>query len=678
MSTGLWQSLGNLEQRLRVAVTVARGEPAWRPEPLLASCQVSLFPPLDNRLADERFEKLNRLRAAYHLSEFDADVVVTALAVHADMGFSSVYAFLLDNPNATSPSVGLILDLLSTSPHERAACRASFASGGPLRSHGLVRLGLDDLPFPLRPVELDAHVADFLLGSEGIDERLRDVCELIPPSKQELPEPLRTIPATLKTFSRDRRPLVLYLRGATSSRLKDAAAALGGRVRATVLAVDLNRAAQCACGLPQALELIRRDSTMRDSIRFFAGVDEIRETEHFDVFRRHLARMQGVVLIGGGAEWQADALGPSGVVTIDLGAASWDERRSSWRTSLAGHGFKLREGELDTLATSFRLSTDQIRDASAAAGNYVLLHQSPPEAVVKEVFRAARSQTGQELSKLTRRIEPIYGWNDLVLPADSLAQLRELCRRVSYRETVLKNWGFGKRHSSGKGANALFAGGSGTGKTMAAEVIGTELQLSLFKIDLAGVVSKYIGETEKNLDKIFAAATDADAILFFDEADALFGKRSEVRDSHDRYANLEISYLLQKMEEYQGIAILATNLKQNMDDAFVRRLAFTIGFPFPDAAMREQIWRRVWPAELPCADDVDFGLLAENFPLSGGNIRNIVLAAAFEAAAEPASAVAMRHLLHATRREHQKLGKPLLDSEIPESLTASSSAGRAA
>jgi len=210
----------------------------------------------------------------------------------------------------------------------------------------------------------------------------------------------------------------------------------------------------------------------------------------------------------------------------------------------------------------------------------------------------------------------------------------------------------------------LFAGGSGTGKTMAAEVIASELHLNLFKIDLAGVVSKYIGETEKNLDRIFAAAASADAILFFDEADALFGKRSEVRDSHDRYANLEISYLLQKMEEYEGAAILATNLKQNMDEAFVRRLAFTIAFPFPDAASRAQIWSKVCPSELPLAAEVDFDSLAEHFPLTGGNIRNIVLAAAFEAAADSLPAVTMQHLLHATSREFQKLGKPLLDSDF--------------
>jgi SpoVK/Ycf46/Vps4 family AAA+-type ATPase len=243
-----------------------------------------------------------------------------------------------------------------------------------------------------------------------------------------------------------------------------------------------------------------------------------------------------------------------------------------------------------------------------------------------------------------------------VLPADSLAQLEEICRRVTAGPRVLADWGFARKLSLGRGVSALFAGPSGTGKTMAAEILAAELGLDLYRIDLAGVVSKYIGETEKNLDRVFAAAEDAGAILFFDEADALFGKRSEVRDSHDRYANIEISYLLQKMEDYEGIAILATNLRQNLDDAFVRRLAFTVHFPFPDEASRRRIWAGVWPAETPRAPDLDLDLLARQFKLSGGGIHNAALAAAFLAASD-GGMVTMAHVLHAIRREQQKAGK---------------------
>jgi SpoVK/Ycf46/Vps4 family AAA+-type ATPase len=228
---------------------------------------------------------------------------------------------------------------------------------------------------------------------------------------------------------------------------------------------------------------------------------------------------------------------------------------------------------------------------------------------------------------------------------------------------VLDRWGFGRRLSRGKGTNALFSGPSGTGKTLAAEIVASALGVDLFRVDLAGVVSKYIGETEKNLDRIFVAAEHANGIVMFDEADALFGKRSEVRDSHDRYANIEISYLLQKMEQYEGVAILATNLRANLDDAFVRRLAFAVHFPFPDTAGRRRIWGGVWPPEAPLAEDLDLDFLAEQFELSGGSITNVALAAAF-LATERGSAIAMVDVIQATRREYQKVGKELVADEL--------------
>ena len=237
------------------------------------------------------------------------------------------------------------------------------------------------------------------------------------------------------------------------------------------------------------------------------------------------------------------------------------------------------------------------------------------------------------------------------------------CQRITHKEHVLNTWGFDQKLSLGKGATALFAGPSGTGKTMAAEVIANEVKLDLYKIDLAGVVSKYIGETEKNLDRIFSAAEGTNAILFFDEADALFGKRSEVRDSHDRYANIEISYLLQKMDAYQGTAILASNLRQHMDESFIRRLAFTVLFPFPDEAHRLSIWKGIWPLQTPLAEDLGFDYLADRFKLSGGNIKNIALAAAF-LAAQDGGVVQMSHLLRGVEREYQKMGKNVSAEEL--------------
>jgi SpoVK/Ycf46/Vps4 family AAA+-type ATPase len=300
---------------------------------------------------------------------------------------------------------------------------------------------------------------------------------------------------------------------------------------------------------------------------------------------------------------------------------------------------------------------------SAAANRARWRHPEHPQIREEDIFAVSRDHSNGRLSELARKIIPRQSWDDLVLPENQMEQLREMCNQSRYRHVVYGRWGFDSKLSYGKGLSALFTGPPGTGKTMAAEVIARDLQLDLYKIDLSQVVSKYIGETEKNLDRIFTEARTSNAILFFDEADALFGKRSEVKDAHDRYANIEIGYLLQKMEEFEGIAILATNLRGNLDEAFVRRLQFVIEFPFPGIAERSLIWEKVWPGGAPLHADVDLDVLAQRFDITGGNIRNISLAAAFMAAGGD-GAIEMYHLLRAARREFQKMGKIVSESEF--------------
>lgn len=337
------------------------------------------------------------------------------------------------------------------------------------------------------------------------------------------------------------------------------------------------------------------------------------------------------------------------VVRIDLPRPPSEERRAWWARGLGDSSTHLN-GTLDALAAQFDLGPLDIETAISSATAI------EPEAL----WEACRLQARVPMDELAERIEARARWEDIVLPAAQIATLRQINAHMRQRLTVFEKWGFGSPGARGLGMSALFAGPSGTGKTMAAELLATELKLDLFRIDLSQVVSKYVGETEKNLRRVFQAAEHGGVILLFDEADALFGKRSEVKDSHDRYANIEISYLLQQMESYRGLAILTTNQRSALDTAFLRRLRFIVDFPFPDFAMRTEIWRRVFPDATPTSDLEPSRLARLSLP--GGNIRNIALNAAFLAADE-AEAVGMRHILAAARSEYAKLEKPLTEAE---------------
>ena len=313
-------------------------------------------------------------------------------------------------------------------------------------------------------------------------------------------------------------------------------------------------------------------------------------------------------------------------------------------------------GALDGVASQFRLSAQTIA-ATGEELKIALATTDRPDAVL---WQACRALGRPRLDDLAQRIEPAAGWDDLILPKPQKATLRQIATHLRHQLRVYEEWGFARKGSRGLGLSTLFCGESGTGKTMAAEVLANELHLDLYRIDLSSVVSKYIGETEKNLRRVFDAAEDCGAILLFDEADALFGKRSEVKDSHDRYANIEVSYLLQRMEAYRGLAILTTNMRAALDTAFQRRLRFVAQFPFPDQPQRESIWRRVFPASTPLRD-IDYGKLAR-LHVAGGNIRNIALNAAFRAA-DSDEPVGMAHLLSAAHSEAAKRERPLADAE---------------
>jgi SpoVK/Ycf46/Vps4 family AAA+-type ATPase len=314
------------------------------------------------------------------------------------------------------------------------------------------------------------------------------------------------------------------------------------------------------------------------------------------------------------------------------------------------------------VAAKFRLSMGQIVEAAEVA-RLAATARGEERPVASDLDLGSRQASSSRLGELASRLPPGYRWEDLVVPERQLDLLRSISAYLRHRDRVLSDWGYERSVARTQGLKVLFAGESGTGKTMAAQVLAAELGLEIFRVDLATIVSKYIGETEKNLDRIFGAADGSNAILFFDEADALFGKRSEISDSHDRYANIEVAYLLQKMEGYAGAVILATNYRRNIDDAFVRRLDFVIDFPFPEAEDRKRIWRLLLPTEAPLGDDLDIDFLATQFKLSGGSIRNCSLSAAFQAADDD-GVIGMRHLVRAVALEYGKQGRLTLEADF--------------
>ncbi|MEM9535079.1 MAG: ATP-binding protein [Cyanobacteria bacterium P01_E01_bin.45] len=348
-------------------------------------------------------------------------------------------------------------------------------------------------------------------------------------------------------------------------------------------------------------------------------------------------------------------------VTFDVKAPSTAEQRQVWQGALGDTASELN-GHIDSLVSHFNLSATAIQSASLKVGGTVTESNDTTTAPLSQrLWTVCREQARPRLDELAQRIDSSAGWEDLVLPEKERGVLRDIATHVRQRSQVYERWGFGNKSGRGLGISALFAGGSGTGKTLAAEVLGHHLQLDVYRIDLSSVVSKYIGETEKNLRQVFDAAEGGGVILLFDEADSLFGKRTEVKDSHDRHANIEVSYLLQRMEAYRGLAILTTNIKSAIDRAFLRRIRFVVQFPFPDATQREAIWQRMFPEQTP-TDGLDCKKLAK-LHVSGGNIRNIALNAAF-GAADDGEPVQMKHLLQAARGEYVKLEQSLTDGEV--------------
>ncbi|GAB4441945.1 MAG: ATP-binding protein [Anaerolineae bacterium] len=616
--------------------------------------------------------RLRHLAEVFGLNRFEVDTLLICLAPTLDLSYEQIYGYLQDDVTRKRPNVNLILNMCAPPGVNRLPLMAYLQDSGNLFKYYLLERVTE--PGPVKPpllgqtLHVDETIVSWLLGSYQPHPELGEYASLSTPTLTEADRLLagEALPALAQlALETGAAPLMTFY-GPDRAAQKAAARLLAGSLQRPLLRVNLGAIVKNDISPLRAVRLALRDASLTRAIPFLISHKTDREDAGLSpAVLAELCAYPDIAIIAGEHPWHASGIPRQRqLMWLEFPVPLYSQRRNLWLHFL-GSSANADTLNIKDLAGQFVLTTGQIRDVVSTARD--MAWQAGEPIGDDYLFTAARSHSSSRLAMLARKIEPRYDWEDIILPGDQRSILREMVDTVRGRPLVLEEWGVGHKLTASAGVTSLFAGTPGTGKTMAAEVIAKELGLDLYKIDLSSVISKYIGETEKNLEKIFREAESSNAILFFDEADSIFGKRSEVKDSHDRYANIEISYLLQRMEAYDGVTILATNLRANLDEAFTRRLQFVVDFPFPEKEDRLRIWQTLFPPKVPTDNSLDFVYMANRFKLAGGNIRNVIANAAFLAAADGGQ-VTMEHLLHSTRREMQKMGRlvPEADLQLPQ------------
>jgi SpoVK/Ycf46/Vps4 family AAA+-type ATPase len=598
----------------------------------------------------------------FKLNTIDAHILLLALAAELDRRYERLYAYLQDDVSQRRPTVNLVMNILGTTVPQRFAVWSRLHDENPLRKFFLVECLPDKAQqhasFLAYQCKVDHRIVSHLLGDDTPDSRIRQAVMYINPSDYEIVPPLVT-EAVRDAF---KQSPMLYFKGELHNGQIEAAAALCRAYNMKLLKVDMKLLAQEGADFELAWKLALREANLTDCAimleNWDACLDEENEQPPVELWEA-LTNYDLPIFLCSTEEWESlDIQRKRRLLRLAFEKPEFNERRTVWEIVARRNELKVPDSELGQIANKFRFNRVQIERTLQTASDLALTRGA--DINLEDLYAGAQAHANLRLKQYAKKIEPRYDWGDLILPPEALEQLQEIEQRARWVHVVHQDWGYGKKVDPVPGISALFAGESGTGKTLAAEVIANSLGLVMYKIDLAQVVSKYIGETEKNLSSIFAEARTHNAVLFFDEADAIFGKRSEVKDARDRYANIEIAYLLQEIESYSGIAIMATNLRQNIDEAFTRRIDFLIDFPFPETEYRQRIWEIHFPEKVPMADDVNLPEIADYYELAGGNIRNAAVAAAYYAAADGGK-ITRAHIALAIRREHQKMGRLLQD-----------------
>ncbi|WP_432153412.1 AAA family ATPase [Streptomyces tricolor] len=668
----LWVRLRAVEERVRWAVA---GRRAGDPDPDDPYRGQYLTPEAAARMLDEpggldvpghepwqppTGSVLAGLAGRFGLSSLDMDLLLVAVAPDLDARFERLYGYLNDDLTRRRPTVGLALELCGLAG--AAPGRFRLAPSAPLVAGGLVEVTEPERPPLSRVLVVPDRVTAHLLGHARPDARLAGVLD------DEAREDPTAEPAEI------RRTAAAAGTGTGLVHLRGRGGDAGGLAVAALRAAGLRPLVLDAAALagrsgdvPELARVAALEARLTGAGVVLGPLDALpaEPAERTRTLRTVCTALRGIPLlthgtVGWDPAWAADT-----PVVLTVPAPSPERQAARWRHALeraAGAGAVTGDAEaLARAVAAHRLDSGQVRRAADVAVRTAALAGRPVRP--DDLRTAVRAQNGAGLDRLARRVEPAVGWDDLVLPPLTHRRLRELALRARHREQVLGQWGMRPGGGRGRGVIALFAGGSGTGKTMSAEVVAADLGMDLYVVDLSTVVDKYVGETEKNLERIFTEASAVNAVLLFDEADAIFGKRSEVKDAHDRHANIESAYLLQRMESFDGIAVLTTNLRANLDEAFTRRLDVVADFPVPDATQRRALWERCLGDRLPRAGDLDLGFCADRFELAGGSIRACAVTAAY-LAAESGEPLTMRQVVTAVAQEYRKLGRLVLESEF--------------
>ncbi len=594
---------------------------------------------------------IDELCVVFKLSNFERQMLLLAAAMELDSSFGELCAEVQGDARRSYPTFSLAMAALSE------AHWSAIAPQSPLRHWRLIEIG-DGQTLMTSPLRIDERVLHYLTGVNCLDARLQGMVRPVVVSA-ELPDSHQAVVYDLLESLNDKTDasqISIQLCGDDDVGRRSVAAAACSLLGIQLLELDCHALPSNAVESETLGRLCEREAALNRCFWLFDYRDDA-SPDQLHPLARFVESLQAAVIISGRHPLR---LPRRHLLGLEVNKPSAIERQTIWRQSL-GVAVESLNGQVEAVSTQFTLSSAAIRSAVEEFARRANADPAADHGTM--LWEVCRRHCTAKLDELAQRVEPAAKWDDLVLPEAQLLTLRQMAAHVRQRTQVYEHWGFAGKSTRGLGIGALFSGPTGTGKTMAAEVLANELRLDLYRIDLSALVSKYIGETEKNLRRVFDAAEDGGAILLFDEADALFGKRSEVRDSHDRYANIEVSYLLQRIEAYRGLAILTSNLKQAIDSAFLRRLRFIVHFPFPDARQRAEIWQRIFPASTP-AEDLDWEKLAQ-LNLAGGSIRNLAMNAAFLAADE-CQPVRMNHLLAAAHSEYAKMEKTLSQAEIGE------------